>query len=193
MIKKHYIYLIGEKVKLRPFTEEDLLIVFPWNNDPEVLYYAEGGEIKSRTMQETEEMYGLISNQGLLFIIETMEGIPIGEVCLQYTNKGTTSGSDEKIMRFPMMIGDKKYWGKGYGKDVLNVLAKYAFEKLKTDKLCAIEVSEFNDRMLKLLISLGFKEIKRIKKNVKRGNKFFDSIDLEIKREDYQKQLKNKQ
>jgi len=44
-LRQHRVTLRGKRVRLRPLTEEDWDLLLKWNNDPEVLYFAEGDEV----------------------------------------------------------------------------------------------------------------------------------------------------
>ena len=186
LIKQHTLHLRGEKTQLRPFTDADIPLVWRWNQDAEVLYYAEGNEVTGRTLEDIEEIYPSMSQQGYFFIIEAEDGVPIGEVCLQWMNlERANVKPGEQVMRTPIIIGEKSYWGKGYGKDVISTLMRYAFLELKIDRLCAMGVSSFNARSLGMFSSLGFREVRRLKGAVKRGIAQFDEIDMEITREEF--------
>ena len=62
-LKTHSLTLRGERVTLRPMTEDDWNLLFRWNNDPEVLYYSEGDEVNSRTLEEVQSIYRGVSQQ----------------------------------------------------------------------------------------------------------------------------------
>lgn len=68
----------GQNIELRPMTEGDWDILARWNNDPDVLYYAEGDDVTSRKLEEVQDMYRSVSHQAFCFIIE-LDGKPIGE------------------------------------------------------------------------------------------------------------------
>lgn len=190
VIKQHTLCLRGKKIFLRPFTDADIYIAWRWNQDPEVLYYVEGDEVTGRTLEEVKDIYHSMSQQGYLFIIETEDGKPIGEVCLQWMNlERAGTKPNEKVMRVPIMIGEKFYWGKGYGKDVISTLMRYAFLELKIDRLCAMGVAAFNERCLDMFFSLGFREVRRLIGTIKRGIAQFDEIDLEINRKEFMENL----
>ena len=185
-IKQHALRLRGKKVLLRPFTDADIYTALSWNQNSEVLYYAEGDEVPERTLEEIKDIYHSMSQQGYLFIIEAEDSRPIGEVCLQLMNlERANVKPGEKVMRTPIMIGEKSYWGKGYGKDVISTLMRYAFMELNIDRFCAIGVASFNRRALGMFSSLGLREVRRLKGTIKRGTAEFDEINLEITREEF--------
>lgn len=185
-IKQHNLHLWGKKILLRPFTDADIHIAWRWNQDAEVLYYTEGDEVTGRTLEDLKGIYRSMSQQGYLFIIETEDGKPIGEVCLQWMNlERADVKPGQKVMRMPIMIGEKSHWRKGCGKDAISTLMRYAFLELKIDRLCAMGISSFNKRCLNMFSSLGFREVRRLKGTIKRGIDQFDEIDLEISRQEF--------
>ena len=62
---KHEIILHGEKVTLRPMTEDDWDILLKWNSDPDVLYFAEGDEVSVYTLEQTQQIYRGISQNAV--------------------------------------------------------------------------------------------------------------------------------
>ena len=56
-----------------------------------------------------------------------------------------------------IMIGEKKYWGKGLGTEVVNLITKYAFDYLSLRKLVA-GTNANNIGMCKCFFSNGFKK-----------------------------------
>jgi RimJ/RimL family protein N-acetyltransferase len=182
-MKNHEITLCGEKVRLRPFGEEDLDNAFLWNNHPAVLM-AEGQE--SHTREEVVDAYNLLSESGYVFVIE-VGGEPIGDICLTWMGPDELEiGCDEKALCVPILIGDPKNWGKGYGRDSLRTLIQYAFRELKPDCIWAVDVPAFNLRSVSLLQSLGFKEIRRSRQSLVFDGEAHDTVDLRLRREDLQ-------
>lgn len=84
-LQEHQVTLRGRRVVLRPMTEQDWDVLLRWNSDPEVLYYAEGDDIRSHTLEQVQAIYRSVSRRALCFIIE-VEGTPIGECWLQEVN-----------------------------------------------------------------------------------------------------------
>ena len=74
-LREHSVVLQGEThegvaVRLRPMTESDWDVLVKWNNDPKVLYYAEGDEVDSRSIDEVQDIYRSTSRRAFCFIIE---------------------------------------------------------------------------------------------------------------------------
>ena len=57
-LQTHEVYLRGDHVTLRPMTEEDWDLLHRWNNDPEVMKYADHDEFRPSTLGEVLAMIG---------------------------------------------------------------------------------------------------------------------------------------
>ncbi|MCS7228929.1 MAG: GNAT family protein [Candidatus Kryptonium sp.] len=188
MIRVHDITLKGEKTLLRPFTQDDLEMAFEWNNDPLVLE-AEGEP--EHTWDEVVEVYEYLSNNGFLFIIEATDLAkpePIGEICLLYDDDYERLGvkdRNEIIYCIPILIGKPQYWGKGYGKDAIKTILKFAFEVMKADRVFATDIFSFSERSIRLFNSLGFDEVRRDKNRIYYRGKYYDVVDFCITKEKY--------
>ncbi len=77
--------LRGERVVLRPMSENDWEILTKWGNDPEILYFAEMDHVSTRSLDQVQSMYQSVSQTAFCFIIE-LDGRPIGECWLQKMN-----------------------------------------------------------------------------------------------------------
>ncbi|HEX28876.1 TPA: GNAT family N-acetyltransferase [Candidatus Poribacteria bacterium] len=84
-LREHKIILQGERVTLRPMTEDDWDILLRWNSDPDVLYFAEGDDVRSYSLEQIQQIYRGVSQNAFCFIIE-VAGNPIGECWLQQMN-----------------------------------------------------------------------------------------------------------
>jgi len=66
VIREHDIVLEGnmpdgKTIKLRPMTDRDFDILLKWNSDPEVLYYADGDDVDSYSLDDIKVIYGMVS------------------------------------------------------------------------------------------------------------------------------------
>lgn len=134
VLRAHNVNLRGERVTLRPMTEEDWDYVCAWDTDPEVLFWSDDPDTAPRAQEETKAIYRGVSLFAYVFVIE-LEGEPIGECWLQKLNL------PEIIERFPgrdlrridIAIGRKDLWGKGLGSDAIRTLLRFAFERERAD------------------------------------------------------------
>src|SRR5215213_9867990 len=84
-LREHAVTLSDSRVTLRPLAEDDWDTLLRWNNDPEVLFYSEGDDVTSRTLEEVQAIYRGVSQTAFSFMIE-VDGAPVGECQLQQMN-----------------------------------------------------------------------------------------------------------
>ena len=78
-----------------------------------------------------------------------------------------------------IMIGDREYWGKGYGTDSVDSLVDHIFTTTQITRVY-LHTLEWNERARKSFAKSGFKELK----NVRRSG--MDFVLMEIWRSDWQ-------
>ena len=90
-----------------------------------------------------------------------------------------------------MLLGDKDIRGKGYGRDTVFTIMKYAFEELGLNRLDGSMI-EYNEASLKMYIEkCGWKR-EGIQRNwYFRKNRFWDRIIVGITKEDYNDFMRN--
>ncbi len=144
-------------------TENDWDVLLAWNNDPEVLWFSEGDDIGSRTLDEVQLMYRAVSASSSCFIIEHQDR-PIGECWLQRMNVGrvidTHPGND--VRRIDISIGEKELWGRGLGTESVELLMQLAFQSEACDLIYEPEIADFNVRSRRMFERLGFEEVAEI-------------------------------
>jgi RimJ/RimL family protein N-acetyltransferase len=74
----------------------------------------------------------------------------------------------------------REHWGKGYAREALSAFIAYAFAH-RTDHLTA-DVDPRNDRSLRLLLTLGFRETHRASRTWEIGGEWCDSVYLRLDR-----------
>lgn len=173
----------GEKVRLREYRKEDIPLAQAFMNDMEVRRNLWPGIPFPMTLKDEEQWFE--KNSALCdaynFAIETLdEGKYIGGcglVQVDWKNRKTTVG---------IMIGEKSFWGKGYGTDAMKVLIRFIFEQMNLDKI-KLNVYSFNERAIKCYQKCGFKTEGVLRKELFRDGAYYDEILMAILREDYEK------
>lgn len=173
IITTHNTILCESGITLRPMTDNDIeSILLKWNNDSEVLYWAEGDDIAAHDLETIKYIYGKSSNSGFCFVIE-YEDIAIGECWLQKMNLehilAEYPGLD--MRRIDIMIGEKGYWGRGIGTKVVKMLTKFGFESQNADMIFYMPM-DFNTRSCKLAERLGYKLVSKTPKDGNPKSKF---------------------
>ena len=116
-----------------------------WLNDPEVLRYRAP---KSRTMTWDDMVAWLddVPEDSRRFAI-TVDGRHIGNISLDGIQMEHGTGD------LGIMLGAKNVWGKGYGKEAIERLARYGFEQLGLHRISA---SSPNPAFNAIVRSLGW-------------------------------------
>ncbi len=81
-------------------------------------------------------------------------------------------------------IGDPADWRKGYGRDALRLLLRFAFSELNLHRLTAI-IPEYNQPALALFTSAGFVEEVRRREALARDGRRWDALNLGLLRSEW--------
>ena len=144
------VFLKGPRIHLRALMEKDLTPDYlQWLNDEEVCR-SNSHAIFPNTEQKMKAYFDSLKNgtpQVVLAIIHTESGKHIGNVSLQ--NISWISQSAE----FAILLGDKEFWGGGYGVEAAKLIVEYGFTRLNLHRIyCG--TFEDNEGMLKLAAKL---------------------------------------
>ena len=143
----------GSKTRLRDRRLADALDNYMWRTDPE-LAQLDAAPLLTVTLSEyladySSELRYVYPND-FQFAIETLDGKHIGN-CLYY-NLDESKGEAE----LGIMIGDRDYWDKGYGTDVVTTLVSYVFRKQTDIKRIFLKTLDTNTRAQRCFKKCGF-------------------------------------
>ncbi|MBU0477133.1 GNAT family N-acetyltransferase [bacterium] len=177
------IFLVGRRIYLRPLNQRDINKKYlSWLNDSEVTKYMEIG-IFPTTKNELQDYYERInkSKTDVMFAIVTKkQGRHIGNIKL---------GNINWVHRFAelgIMIGDKRYWSKGYGQEACQLLLKYAFNRLNLNKVI-LGVHAPHKAAIKAYQKVGFQIEGRLTKMLNLDGKYVDKVYMGILQRDFNK------
>jgi RimJ/RimL family protein N-acetyltransferase len=172
--------LRGEKVTLRAVTRGDLPCLLDFANDLEVELAGGGDPPMPRTLQRLEKDFEReVSDpprDKTNFAIEA-GGECIG-TCGLFNIDWTARHAELGIG-----IGDKEYWGKGYGREAVGLLLDYAF-RLRNLRRVWLEVHSANERAIRAYRSCGFVEEGRMREHVWLGGRYVDNVIMGVLREE---------
>jgi RimJ/RimL family protein N-acetyltransferase len=170
--------LKGRQVELRAIERADLRTIWRWYNDVELELLA-GGDIRPQTFKQMEAHFEkeLKEHAPTRFAI-VVDGVLIG-AC------GLGDWDDALSLRLFIAIGEKSYWGKGYGRDAVHTLLDYAFRHRNAHKVW-LEVLADNERAIRAYKSCGFVEEGRIRDNAWRDGEYVDELIMGILRDEWE-------
>jgi RimJ/RimL family protein N-acetyltransferase len=157
--------IAGEKVILREKRVSDVENDYAWRCDPELARY-DGILPLKMSYQEYALYYAWdMQNGGRMkrwFAIDSLDEKHIGN-CMYYE-----IDEDRKQAKLGIMIGDRKYWDKGYGTDAVSTLVSHVFEQTKLDRIY-LDTLEWNVRAQRCFRKCGFIACGR---TIRQGNDF---------------------
>ncbi|MBU1167190.1 GNAT family N-acetyltransferase [Patescibacteria group bacterium] len=172
----HPIVLKGKKCALVPIEKDDIDLFYKWLNDIEV---SRGlsivTELPLTHAQEEkwfEEKVTKSDPKNTIFAIKDLASEKIiGNVSLEGHELG-------------IVIGDKDFWGQGYGPEAIILIMDFGFNELNMESVF-LRVADFNERAKKAYGKIGFKEAGRLRQNVFHAGKWHDMYIMDILKEEY--------
>ncbi len=176
-------FIVGEKIYLRGLERTDLEgEYFDWLNDREVTKFLDSGFFPN-TMEKMEEYYSNIAlspNNLMLAIIDKESDKHIGNIKAGPINWVTGVAS------LGIMIGNKEFWGRGYGTEAIRLVLDYAFKSLNLHKVTAGIVAN-HQASIRAFQKAGFEIEGRAKSQFFLDGEYCDSLYLGIVKEDFLK------
>jgi RimJ/RimL family protein N-acetyltransferase len=87
-------------------------------------------------------------------------------------------------------LGDREYWGKGYGTDAMKVILRYAFTELNLRRV-TLDVFEYNQRAIRSYEKAGFIVEGRQRGQILREGRRWDVFYMGILREEWEQKEKS--
>jgi RimJ/RimL family protein N-acetyltransferase len=173
--------LYGKRVLLRPLARSDLERLWAFNNDLEI-ELAGGGDPPSpqsleRLLAEFDASAGKGGRDGPNFAVEA-DGQFIGHCGLyQFDDIAHTCA-------LGISIGDREYWGRGYGREAIALLLDYAF-RLRNVRRVYLTVQGNNERALRAYRASGFIEEGRLRAHVWSDGQYVDLVYMGLLRDEW--------
>lgn len=173
--------LKGERVLLRPMLPEDIPRQHEFNQDLE-LYGLDSAAPEVSPLQSAEAFYESrtkFNDDRAPFAIEA-DSKYLGYCGLR--NLKDRHGNFE----LGIMIADRDYWGKGYGRETIKLLLDYGFRYLGGRRI-ELTTHAKNPRAIRCYLACGFVEEGRPRKVVWIEGEYTDLVNMAILREEWGK------
>jgi len=168
-------------VYLRAFEPDDYLKINKWRKDPEISKYLGGNVFFVSAEREKKWIEDRIFNDS--------KQIYLG-ICLQengeligYISINNIDLRNQKAEWGGTLIGEKKYLGKGYGREASILLLQYLFMQFPIHK-CYGYCLEEHPASAKLLLSLGFRKDGVLRHDIFKNGEFKDVLLFSILRDE---------
>jgi RimJ/RimL family protein N-acetyltransferase len=97
---------------------------------------------------------------------------------------------DQDCRRIDLMIGEKDFWGRGIGTEMIRLLTEFAFELEHADQVFGCGIADYNPRSLRAFQKVGYQIVETIEEPA--GSKAHFSYDVSLTRSQYQLQRNRK-
>jgi RimJ/RimL family protein N-acetyltransferase len=171
--------LKGEKVLLRPTNPDDIAKQHEFNQELE-LYGLDSDVPHVNPLESAQAFYEsrIKPDENIAhFAIET-DGKYIG-FCALYGLQNRHGN-----LELGITIGDRDYWGRGYGRDTIKLLLNYAFHYLGARRI-ALTTNVKNERAIRCYLACGFVEEGRPRKAVWIEGEYVDLVNMSILRDEW--------
>jgi RimJ/RimL family protein N-acetyltransferase len=151
-----------------------------WLNDEDVCKYNSHHVFPYQRENAVSYIKGVVNSQTalVLAIILQKGDTHIGNVALQDINYISRSAE------FTIILGEKKYWGKGYAKESSLLITRHGFLALNLHRIYCGTSSE-NKGMQRLAACLGMSEEGRRRDALYKDGRYVDIIEYGVLRDEF--------
>jgi len=174
----------GQLVRLAAINPEaDAAWFARWDRDTEYIRLLDGAPFRlipvKKVKEEIEKEIEENAANACLFVVRTLaDDRLIGFVELEgirWPHGDTFVG---------IGLGDRDYWGKGYGTDAMKIVLRYAFTELNLQRV-SLDVFGYNERALRSYQKAGFVIEGRQRQLLLRNGQRFDCIYMGVLRNEW--------
>ena len=176
------IKLKGNKILLCPIEKKDIRLFHKWISDLTVTKTTRAS-CQIFTIDDEKNWFQNLRKKKsnlTLAIIAKASGKTIGNISLNKIDQ------THRRARLGIMIGDKNYWGKGYGREAITLLLDFAFNVLNIHSI-SLTVHSYNKRAIRSYKAVGFKQAGKRRQAHFWGGKYYDNILMDILASEFKK------
>lgn len=181
--------LKGELVRLSAVDPEEFSKAFThWRRDSEFMRLIDSSEVMLRSQKDSQkwiekELEDQEVNQYMFTIRTLAEDKLLGDIGLSVVN---WMSRDAFV---GLGIGERDFWGRGYGTDVMKVILRYAFTEINLRRV-TLSVFEYNPRAVRSYEKAGFVHEGRMRQFLNREGKRWDMLFMGILRDEWMQMQK---
>ena len=175
--------IVGKKVRLRAIEKEDLVSCQRWLNDREVTQFLLQHSPISMSMEEQwfDTQQAIPPEKGQVLAIEALSEdrwVYIGNTGLHNADAVTREAE------FGIFIGEKEFWGKGYGKEASLLMLKHGFEDLNLNRIYLF-VFENNPRAIASYKAAGFVQEGILREAIYKNGRYYNVHVMSVLRSEW--------
>ena len=171
----------GELVRLWAINPEKIgQVLSRWVQDSEFSRLGDAGPVTLHSPKQIQEFFEKELKEGYFFAIHALaDDKLIGIIDL--------TGFDWAARNTWLAIGlgEREYWGKGFGTDAMKVILRFAFRELNLHRI-NLNVFEYNSRAIHCYEKVGFKHEGRMRDCLNRDGRRWDLVYMGLLRSEWE-------
>ncbi len=168
------------KIYIKPLSVKDIDHVMSWVNDPEIIKNFQNFGRKFTKKEELDYIKELIKSKiNFAFSVFNENGDYIGQISINQISWAN------KLGRLALII-KKEYWGVGYAQQAIPLIIKFAFRKLRLNKVWLMAYSS-NKKGLHVYEKVGFKQEGLLRQEYFWKGKYHDMVRMGILKSEFNK------
>lgn len=160
------------------FESKHIPIYYKWRNDESVAVYDQSEFLRPRGFDEIAEWAERLVG-GYTYLVFADEK-PIGTIALMNVDMRN------RHAELAIVIGEKDYWSKGYGTQMMDKLLEMGFEGLNLERLY-LHVFGFNERAVNLYKKFNFKHEGTLRNMLYRHGQYHDVLAFGLMKSEWKK------
>ena len=174
----------GKLVQLGAVDPEEFSRAFAsWRRDSELMRLMDMDVVRLSSQKDSQSWAEKELDEQQLsqhwFTIRTLaDNKMIGDIGLYVFN---WAGRDAFV---GLAVGDREYWGKGYGTEAMNLVLRYGFMEVNLRRV-TLTVFEYNPRAIRSYEKVGFRHEGRLRQVLNKEGKRWDMLFMGILREEW--------
>lgn len=166
----------GQLTELQALSRDHLTTYMRWFQDADLAGLVSPAVVVPVTAEAEEEWYKGANVPGCLY---TFSIYARGDHRLIGNCRIGPVDAKNRSAPVGIVIGEREYWGRGYGTDAMGLLLEFGFDELNLHRI-HLNVYPFNDRAIRCYRKLGFTEEGRSRDALFRGGRYWDVLHMSL-------------
>lgn len=168
----------GSKTRMRALERDDLPHFVRWINDPETRRFM-NVRYPISMVEEEKWWEGFLDRKNdHILAIEAEDGTYIGNIGLHGIER------ENRRAQLGIIIGDKRFWSRGYGTDAIRAVLGWAFSYLNLNRV-SLTVFAYNERAIRCYQKVGFEHEGTMRAARYVDGQYHDELVMGVLRDDF--------
>lgn len=170
--------ILGVKTVLRKLEQRDLEKSMVWLKDPSINMFL-SHDFNNLTIAQEKAWFDFLQDSKSDMVFAVLDKIDLNHIGNCALHKIDLI---KHICEIGIVIGEKKYWNRGFGPDAIKSIIRFSFKDLGLSML-RLNVYCYNKRAIKAYEKCGFTKVKVLEKNHFYDDKYWDTLVMECSKD----------